>query len=148
VLACLLTTIIFFVHFVFMCNVCVAVSGDDQLSDELVSVLSHRHLLEFIIERCSDVAPRFLHHNFSFYGAHTTLLTFLQPVCCLVILRLCFCQQVFAQLPAMLYTCVLTRVYLSTRVQPVLCSPADIFFNICLKFFLQSISCVCTYIWL
>jgi len=49
----------------------VAGSGDDQLSDELVSVLSHRHLLEFIIERCSDVAPRFLHRNSSFYGAHT-----------------------------------------------------------------------------
>ena len=33
-------------------------AGDNMLSDELQSVLSHRHLLELIIERCSDVAPR------------------------------------------------------------------------------------------
>lgn len=37
----------------------IAGTDDNQLSDELQSVLSHRHLLEFVIERCSDVAPRF-----------------------------------------------------------------------------------------
>ena len=34
--------------------------ADAELSDELQSVLSHRYLLEFVIERCSDVAPRFV----------------------------------------------------------------------------------------
>jgi len=39
----------------------IVVSSEDcELSAELQSVLSYRHLLDFVIERCSDVAPRFL----------------------------------------------------------------------------------------
>ena len=42
---------------------------NSQLSEELQASLSHRHLLEFIIERCSDIAPRFAEDNFCFSSA-------------------------------------------------------------------------------
>ena len=123
------TTRIFFfsTFYVYMCmcvNRCVAGSGDDQLSDELMSALSHRHLLEFIVERCSDVAPRFLLCDAS--CCVVDILTASLPACYSLCL---FLSAIMCPTTFHAYVCCNQFMNYCT-VQPLLCTTVEIFFNI------------------
>jgi len=55
---------------------------DCDLAEELQAVLSHQHLLQFIIERCSDVAPRFVGSSFFLYTSRVlNLVTTIELSC-------------------------------------------------------------------
>ena len=86
----------------------IVVSSEDC---ELSAELSYRHLLDFVIERCSDVAPRFVDGIFCFFSHYYSSV---YNICSfsifgILLLFVSFCLE---KVCVMLYLCIVIYSFL------------------------------------